>query len=374
MYSKFRVINDSNSETFTHFTAPLIQWYRANKRDLPWRNTHDPYKIWVSEIMLQQTRVDQAKPYYEKFLKHFSDVQSLADAPRQDLLKIWEGLGYYSRARNMQDAAKQIMADFDGKFPDNYDDLLSLKGVGPYTAAAISSIAYGIPKAVVDGNVIRVLSRWNGIEDDVRKTGTQKQIQEIADNCIDTENPSDFNQGMMELGAVICLPKNPLCWECPVANGCAAFQMVRTDSIPYKSKKKKTPHHQIAVGICVNAAGEVLIALRQEDKMLGGFWEFPGGKIEKGESAEEAVIRELREELAVVTEVHPKKLIEIKHAYSHFKITMHAYFCRIKDGIPKPKESREIKWVNVDELQDYPFPKANRKLTEAIQELDTLPF
>lgn len=374
MCSKSHVINDSDSERCSHFTAPLIKWYRSNKRQLPWRATGDPYKIWVSEIMLQQTRVDQVLPYYEKFLRHFPDVHSLANTPRQKLLRIWEGLGYYSRARNMQDAAKQIVADFNGKFPDNYDDLLSLKGVGPYTAAAISSIAFGIPKAVVDGNVIRVLARWNGIEEDVRKAGTQKHIQQLADDYIDPSNPSDFNQGMMELGAVICLPKNPLCGECPVFNGCAALQLARTDSIPYKSKKSKTPHHQIAVGICINSTGEVLIALRPEDKMLGGFWEFPGGKIEQGESAEEAVVRELREELSVVTEVYPQKLIEIKHAYSHFKITMHAYFCRITDGIPKPKESEEIKWVHIDELQDYPFPKANRKLTEAIQERDSLPF
>ncbi len=336
---------------------------------MPWRQTSDPYKIWISEIMLQQTQVSTVIPYYERFLKKFPTVDILAGAPQQTVLKIWEGLGYYSRARNMHQAAKDVVSGYSSEFPDSYSELLNLKGIGPYTAAAISSIAFNRQQAVVDGNVIRVFSRYFGIKDDVRKSGVKSDIQEIADSLIPEDSPGDFNQAVMELGATVCTPKNPECESCPLSIDCLAYKTAETDVIPYKSPRKKVPHHHIGVGLIKNDYGRLLIALRPDDAMLGGLWEFPGGKKEKGESIERTVERELHEELGVTVDVGDK-FMDLKHAYSHFKITLHAYWCTIKSGTPKPKSSTDLKWVTLDEIDEYPFPKANKVLINKLLTLN----
>ncbi|WP_076782633.1 A/G-specific adenine glycosylase [Balneola sp. EhC07] len=351
----------SNSE----FTENLLDWYKEHKREMPWREEKDPYKIWISEIMLQQTRVDQAWPYFENFMKVFPTVFDLAKADQQQVLKAWEGLGYYSRARNLHSASKMIVEDYNGKLPETYDEIIKLKGIGPYTAAAITSIAFGLPNAVVDGNVIRVITRYFGIEDDVRKTGTVKEVQSLVNELISQKQPAEFNQGMMELGATVCSPHNPDCLNCPIQSGCIATKIAKTDIIPYKSKAKKKPHKVIGVGIIEAEDGKLLIALRPEDAMLGGLWEFPGGKQEKGETIQQTVERELLEELDV--EVHAfKEFMTLKHTYSHFSITMHAWFCTLISGTPKAKSSQEIRWVKRSELEEYPFPKANKVLTERL--------
>lgn len=332
---------------------------------MPWRKTSDPYKIWISEVMLQQTRVDTVIPYYERFLNQFPGVQDLADASQQEVLKMWEGLGYYSRARNMHKAAQEVVNKYDSTFPDTYDELLNLKGIGPYTAAAISSIAFNRKQAVLDGNVIRVLSRYFGIKDDVRRSKVKNEIQEIADMLIPAENPGDFNQALMELGATICTPKKPACDNCPLSVNCIAYKSAETEIIPYKSPQKKIPQYQIGVGMITNNKGELLIALRPDDAMLGGLWEFPGGKKEEGEELPQTVQRELLEELGVLVDVG-EKFMELKHAYSHFKITLHAYWCTINSGTPIPKSSTELNWVALDEIDNYPFPKANKVLIEKL--------
>lgn len=351
------------------FQEKLLAWYDQNKRKLPWRDCGDPYKIWLSEIMLQQTRVDQATPYFNRFVERFPTVHDLADADQQDVLKVWEGLGYYSRARHLHDAAQLVVEKFDGKVPDNWDDITELKGVGPYTASAILSIAYNKNHAVVDGNVIRVLSRYLGIDDDVRSTKTKNAIQEAADDLLSEKRPGDFNQAVMELGATVCTPSNPDCEECPLQNSCIAYKTLRTDEIPYKSAAKKRPHHQIGVGIVMNDDEEVLIALRPEDAMLGGLWEFPGGKQEEDEEIEQTVIRELNEELGIEVSI-TKPFMKLDHAYSHFTITLHAYLCSLKEGTPKPKSSQKVRWIAIEKLEDYPFPKANRRLTEKLMNLN----
>lgn len=335
---------------------------------MPWRDCGDPYKIWISEIMLQQTRVDQATPYFKRFMEQFPTVHDLAEAAQQDVLKVWEGLGYYSRARHLHAASKLVVDEFGGKVPDTWKEINKLKGVGPYTASAVLSIAYQKKHAVVDGNVIRVLSRYFGIEEDVRSTKTKNTIQEYADDLIPDERPGDFNQAVMELGATVCTPSNPDCENCPVQAGCIAYKQLKTDEIPYKSAAKKRPHHQIGVGIIMNENEEVLIALRPEDAMLGGMWEFPGGKQKEGEDMEDTVIRELKEELDVDVTIS-KPFMKLDHAYSHFKITLHAYLCELKKGEPKPRTSQEIRWITIDELADYPFPKANRRLTDKLMNL-----
>jgi A/G-specific adenine glycosylase len=348
----------------------LIEWFDLNQRNLPWRETSDPYRIWVSEIMLQQTRVDTVIPYYHRFLEAFPDLPSLAEADRQTLMRKWEGLGYYSRARNMQDAARTVVESCDGKLPEEYDQLIRLKGIGPYTAAAISSIAWNHPHAVVDGNVIRVLSRYFGLESEMRSQKSRKEIQEIAQELIDHERPGDFNQALMELGATVCKPANPTCGKCPLAGECRAFRLSATDRIPYLPKKKPIPHHTIAVGV-VARDEKLLIALRPEEKMLGGLWEFPGGKKRDDENVESAVRRELSEELGVDVEVG-ERIAKIRHTYSHFKITLHAHLCILTPSaqIPEPRSSQEVRWVTREELEDYPFPKANRELTARLKTID----
>lgn len=346
---------------------PLLDWYQKNKRTMPWRKTSDPYRIWISEIMLQQTRVDTVIPYYNRFMDAFPAIGDLADADQQQVLKIWEGLGYYSRARNMHYAAKDVVTRLKGEFPANYSQLLKLKGIGPYTAAAISSIAFNEKQAVVDGNVIRVLSRYYGIEEDVRKTSVKKGIQQFADEIIPDGEPGDFNQAVMELGATVCTPKNPECSRCPLSSYCVAYNSAQTETIPYKSPKKKVPHHQIGVGMITDLNRRMLIALRPDDAMLGGLWEFPGGKQKKEESIENTVQRELKEELGVEVNVNDK-FMQLKHAYSHFKITLHAYWCTIESGTPAPNSSNGLKWVSLEEIAEYPFPKANKVLIEKLQE------
>lgn len=335
---------------------------------MPWRDCGDPYKIWISEIMLQQTRVKQATPYFKRFMERFPNVEKLAAADQQEVLKVWEGLGYYSRARHLHDASKLVVNEFNGKVPDNWKDINELKGVGPYTASAVLSIAHQKEYAVVDGNVIRVLSRYFGIEDDTRSTKTKNTIQDYADDLISDQRPGDFNQAVMELGALVCTPSNPDCEECPLQANCVAHKQLKTDEIPYKSPTKKRPHEQIGVGIILSDDDQVLIALRPEDAMLGGMWEFPGGKQEDDENIQETVCRELQEELGVKTTVD-KPFMKFDHLYSHLKITMNAFLCHIEEGNPKPQSSQEIRWINIDELEDYPFPKANRKLTEKLMNL-----
>lgn len=349
--------------------SELLGWYDKNKRNLPWRQTENPYHIWVSEIMLQQTRVDTVITYYRRFIDAFPDLYHLAKADRQEVLKIWEGLGYYSRARNLQDAARWVVKHCNGKIPQSYDEIRSLKGIGPYTASAVLSIAFNKPYAVVDGNVIRVLSRYFGIEDDVRNQRTKNKIQKLADDILVKQRPGDFNQALMELGARICTPSGPECNSCPLSAGCTACRTAATNSIPYKSPVKKPPHYHIGVGMIKDDEGRVLIALRPENAMLGGLWEFPGGKKRADESLKQTVHRELHEELGVHVKVL-EKFIDLKHTYSHFKITLHAYWCRLTldSRQPAANNSQEIRWVKIPELKRYPFPKANKVLTEKLVE------
>jgi A/G-specific adenine glycosylase len=345
--------------------ADLLDWFDKNKRSMPWRETSDPYKIWISEIMLQQTQVATVIPYYNRFLEKFPTVDTLADASQQSVLKVWEGLGYYSRARHMHAAAKAVVENFNSTFPNTYNGLLKLKGIGPYTAAAVSSIAFQQRHAVVDGNVIRVLSRYYGITDDVRRSKVKSEIQSLADSILSEERPGDFNQALMELGATICTPTQPACDSCPLSLNCIAYKQSKTDTIPYKSPRKKVPHHNIGVGLITDSDDRLLISLRPDDAMLGGLWEFPGGKKEKGEPIKTTVKRELREELGVDVSVGDK-FMDLKHAYSHFKITLHAYWCKIENGSPSPKSSEEIRWVTLGEIDEYPFPKANKVLIEKL--------
>lgn len=346
----------------------LLRWYQAHKRDLPWRHTDDPYKIWISEVMLQQTRVDTVISYYHRFIEALPTLPDLAEADLQRVLNLWEGLGYYSRARNLHDAAKTAVTRHNGVLPDTHDEITQLKGIGPYTAAAILSIAFQKKYAVVDGNVIRVVTRFLGIEEDIRKTSTQRIVRQYVDGIIPAEHPGDFNQAVMELGATICKPVRPLCSACPVARNCVAGNSAMTSVIPYKSPAKKIPHHQIVTGLIVNSESRILISQRPEDKMLGGLWEFPGGKQESGETLKEALRRELAEELNVKATIFDRFKV-LNHAYSHFRITLHAFWCRIDEGVPEARSSTALRWVTPDEMSRFPFPTANKRILDDLTHL-----
>ncbi len=332
---------------------------------MPWRTTKVPYHIWISEVMLQQTQVDTVIPYFNRFIAKFPTLQSLANADTQEVLKAWEGLGYYSRARNLQKAAKQLYYEHHSQFPTSYEHIQKIPGIGPYIGAAITSIAFGNPVPVVDGNVLRVFTRLWGLTDDIRLPKVRDQIFNQLTPFIQKSNPSDFNQGIMELGALICKPKNPECVSCPISDHCTAFLEQKTNQLPFKSKKAPPPHHHIAVGV-IWKDNKILIGKRKESQMLGGLWEFPGGKQEKNESLHQTAIREIREETGLDVEIlseYPK----IKHTYTHLKITLHAYNCRIIAGRPQPRSATELKWIDLSEVKHHPFPKANINLLEHIK-------
>jgi A/G-specific adenine glycosylase len=347
------------------FREDLAAWYASDHRDLPWRDTDDPYRIWLSEVMLQQTRVDQVEPYYRRFLERFPSVRDLADASLDDVLLCWEGLGYYSRARNLHRAARTVVDDYAGEVPDTLEEIRRLPGVGPYTAAAILSIAFERPHAVLDGNVIRVLSRFFAMESDVKKQASRRSLQLAADELVDPDRPGDFNQALMELGARICTPRAPSCSMCPVAAACEARRRGIPESFPVSSSRPSVPHFDVVVALIFDGSGRILIQQRPQDAMLGGLWEFPGGKCRDDETLEDACVREVKEELGVDVVINDfyDRLV---HAYSHFRITLHAYRCVIADGQVQSVAGEALDWVHVDSLGNYAFPRANRRLIERI--------
>ncbi len=353
------------------FRNDLLDWYDENKRSMPWRKTDDPYRIWVAEIMLQQTRVDTVRDYYPRFLEAFPTVESLAAAERDEVLKHWEGLGFYARARHLHEAAQTVVEDHDGTVPDTMIAIRDLKGIGPYTAAAVLSIAYQKSHAVLDGNVTRVLSRVFAVEEDATTTSAQRELRRLANELLASDRPGDFNQAVMELGAVVCTPSTPLCDRCPLQNVCRAHEAGTEEDYPITPESEPVPHHDIAVGLVFDD-DRLLIQRRPDEGLLGGLWEFPGGKQEGGESLETACRREVKEELGVDVAVDDH-FYTLSHAYSHFKITLHAFRCHVHAGTPKAREGQPFKWVAVEDLDDYAFPRANRRLIEELERRQTEP-
>ncbi len=348
----------------------LTSWYNANKRTMPWREAPSAYKTWISEIMLQQTQVVTAIPYFNRFITQFPTVYQLAKADLQDVLKAWEGLGYYSRARHLHKAAKCIVETHHGEVPKGYNTLQTLPGIGPYCAAAIASIAFEEPVPVVDGNVLRVFTRFWGIFDDIRQPKVRTVLFDKLTPFIHESTPSIFNQALMECGALICTPKSPKCPHCPLEPNCFAAMHKKQNELPVKSKAAPVPHHTIVVGL-IKRNNTVLIGKRKETQMLGGLWEFPGGKVKKSESLTEALSREIKEEVNLEVQIDTK-IGTIKHAYSHFKISLHAYWCNYQKGTPKALSAEVLKWVSLDTLDDYPFPSANKKLFALIKNHEKL--
>ncbi len=348
-----------NPSEIRHIRTHLPAWYQKARRPMPWRETRNPYRIWVSEVMLQQTQVKTVLPYYHRFLGRFPDVTGLARADLQEVLKVWEGLGYYARARNLHRAAGEILACHDGRIPAGREEFMALPGVGDYIASAVLSIAFDRPLAVVDGNVKRVLARLREIDAPVNQAGSFRIFKETATRILPRREPGTFNQAMMELGATVCTPRNPACDDCPIHPACRARRTGNVDAYPKRLKRRRTPLHHVAVGV-VFKKRRVLITRRKTDGFLGGLWEFPGGKLQKGEDPGHACIREIREEAGLQVKIE-SHLTTIRHAYTHFRIKMDVFRCRYVSGRVRLRGPVDHRWIPLSEIDRYPFPGANRK-------------
>ena len=362
------------------FRQKLLAWYDENKRDLPWRRSKNPYHIWVSEIMLQQTRVDTVIPYYERFLDWFPTVESLANAPEERLLKAWEGLGYYSRVRNMQTAARQIMSDFQGEFPSTYEGISSLKGIGPYTAGAISSIAFNLPQPAVDGNVMRVLARLFEVNHDIGNPSNRKIFQAMMEILIDPNRPGDFNQALMDLGSDIEAPVNPRPEESPVKDFSAAYQHGTMERYPIKAPKKKPIPIYLKALVVQNSQGQFLLEKNESEKLLAGFWHFP--LIEVDDFSDQNQDLDLFSQVAEpILQLGPSpqesfeqdydlevdwqdlRFEEVKHIFSHRKWYIQIIAGRVTET--QEYTDREVLWLSPEEFSNYPLAKPQQKIWQA---------
>lgn len=362
------------------FRQKLLAWYDENKRDLPWRRSKNPYHIWVSEIMLQQTRVDTVIPYYERFLDWFPTVESLANAPEERLLKAWEGLGYYSRVRNMQTAARQIMSDFQGEFPSTYEGISSLKGIGPYTAGAISSIAFNLPQPAVDGNVMRVLARLFEVNHDIGNPSNRKIFQAMMEILIDPNRPGDFNQALMDLGSDIEAPVNPRPEESPVKDFSAAYQHGTMERYPIKAPKKKPIPIYLKALVVQNSQGQFLLEKNESEKLLAGFWHFPLIEVDDfsdqnqdldlfsqvaepilqfGPSPQES----FEQDYDLEVDWQDLRFEEVKHIFSHRKWHIQIIAGRVAET--QEYADREALWLSPEEFSNYPLAKPQQKIWQA---------
>jgi A/G-specific adenine glycosylase len=346
-------------------TEKILIWYAQHQRDLPWRKTRNPYSIWVSEIMLQQTQVETVIPYYKRFLSRFPTIRSLATSSLDDVLKVWENLGYYSRARHLHAAAREVMTKGRGKIPKTLDGLRSLPGLGPYTSAAILSFAFGERIAAVDGNARHVICRLFAIKDSIHLGKTQRRISAIAAELVPEKDSASFNQGLMDLGAFICSPRKPSCDLCPLSSFCQAFGRGLQDSLPVNKKRDPLPHKDITAGIIADNKGRLLITQRPMIGLLGGLWKFPGGERIPKETLEDALKRSVREELGIRIRVK-KRVLSVRHAYTHFRITLHAFHCRLEAGRPQALRCLRWRWAPRSDLNLFAFSKADREIIAAL--------
>jgi A/G-specific adenine glycosylase len=352
-------------ETAFDIAKRLIDWYGRQSRDLPWRKTRDPYHIWISEIMLQQTQVQTVIPYYYRFLKEFPTIEALAQSSLQDVLKAWENLGYYARARHVHEAAKTIMHQFGGQMPDTWDALIHLPGIGSYTAGAILSIAFRKRFPAVDGNVRRVLSRFFAIADPIDQPRTQRHLYQLAEKFIPDHSPGSFNQALMELGSLICKSRNPSCYDCPVQSFCQAYDQMLQHQLPVRAKRDKRPQENATAAILRDNLHRILVVQRPVRGLLGSLWKFPGGLILPKESLTDGLRRTILEELGLQIE-EATWITSLKHTYTHFRMTLHIFHCTYNGSKPRALTCQGWKWVSIRDLEKLPFSKADRKAISAI--------
>jgi A/G-specific adenine glycosylase len=338
----------------------LLSWYRANKRAMPWRETRDPYAIWISEAMLQQTRVETVIPYWERFLARFPDVHALATADGDDVLGCWAGLGYYSRARNLQAAARVIDQEYGGRVPDDVETLQSLPGIGRYTAGAVASIAFDRPAPIVDGNVKRVLCRLLGIREDVAKPAVVERLWSEAESLVQGRSPGDFNQAMMELGATLCLPKQPRCEQCPVSASCDARARGDAEQLPIKAKKR-APRAVEGVVALLLRSGKALAVRRPEGGLLGGLWDLPGGELLKAEDPKSGLSRCLSAGVGLRVS-RPRAIGAVDHTFTHRQLRLHVFRSDTPAGRTRLDGYAAHRWLAPHQLCELPHGTLTEKV------------
>ncbi|HLS90138.1 MAG TPA: A/G-specific adenine glycosylase [Limnochordia bacterium] len=351
-------------ETFP--VKELLAWYDREKRDLPWRRTRDPYRILVSEVMLQQTQVKTVLEYYEPFLERFPTLEALAAADQEEVLAAWKGLGYYQRARRLHALAKAVVSEFGGALPRRFSELRRLKGIGDYTAAAVASIAFGEAKGVVDGNVLRVMSRFLGIEEPIDDTRVKREIQAAVDRVISPQRPGDFNQALMELGATVCTPQRPGCSACPLREACWAHARGHSTRLPVRKPKGKVERSRRAVGI-LERDGKILLLKRPSEGLLAGMWEFLNLEVDPGE-AEETLLAKAQE-LSGTNELTRVYAGRVVHRFSHIEWEIDAYYLSaLSGGVEESApEQPAWEWVSREELAERPLPRVMQKVWEQVE-------
>ncbi len=365
-------------EKIESFQDDLLAWYHHEKRDLPWRESTDPYRVWVSEIMLQQTQVVTVVPYFNRFMEWFPTIEDLANAEEDKLLKAWEGLGYYSRVRNMQHAAKEMVETFDGKMPQTIEDILSLKGIGPYTGGAIGSIAFSLPEPAIDGNVMRVYSRLFCLSDDIALPKTRKVFDKYVRETMSQTEPGDFNQALMDLGATICTPTKPSCETCPIKHYCEARKTDTASSYPVKKKKEKAKPLYYVAEVIRNKTGAFLLEKRPEDGLLSNMWTFPMRDVTKEDYGRLVAYYDSveKKELQVAEQLslYEEEKIDIKekqflgivtHIFSHRKWHVLVVEDLLRDTDREMLEKQ--KWVYQEEFDQYVFPKPQQKMVDLLK-------
>lgn len=357
---------DIPTEIKQKIATDLLCWYDTAKRDLPWRRDKDPYRIWVSEIMLQQTRVETVIPYYERFIREFPDIYALAEALEDKVVKCWEGLGYYSRVRNLHTAVKEVATAYGGKVPDNPREFRTLPGVGDYTAGAVMSIAYDLPVAAVDGNVLRVFSRLVAIHEPVDMPLIKRGIAKLVKEMIPPGRAGDFNQALMELGALVCIPSNPRCDRCPIAQNCAGYQQGIAADLPNK-RREKAPRKEMRVAGLLCQEDTFLIVQRPGTGLLAGLWEFPGCEVRNGETEPEALERLLLGWGLAVNGM--EKFWDVSHTFSHIHWDVGVYFVQWSVKMQENIQPNRA-WVTLEQMKDYAFPRVFKKIIERLQKSD----
>ncbi len=351
------------------FVQPLLTWFRLQGRQLPWRQSYDPYHVWISEIMLQQTQMERGVAYFLRWVRRFADVQAVAAASEQEILKYWEGLGYYARARNLHRAAREMAAHFGGRVPCDYQTLLSLPGIGPYTAAAIASVAGQQDVAVVDANVLRLFARLFDIARPVSERQCRAEVETLAAGHLPVGQARAYNQALMDLGGLICTPKRPRCTDCPIAAWCLARQR-GTVSVRPLPGKRRAPVYLTRVAALIVADGRLFLQQRPAAAVWGGLWEFPGGELVEGDSPSTALPGKVLAACGLSVEIR-QTIPPVSHQYTHHRVTLHGFICRIRAGGPRQPNCPDAaawQWVALADLHRFPFPAGPRKLLAAVRQ------